>query len=134
MTKQRVFSSRSSKMTLLQVLLPTVSSRSLSKGIIIKARDWKESQRQGLEDIYDTHGRSLANIRREARRVKERMDKMMEEIEMTVASAGRNIVGKSFFVAHFNYLCKTDWDFYIPCEAAVTEFNIEAGIIKVDVY
>ena len=93
-------------MTLLQVLLPTVSSRSLSKGIIIKARDWKESQRQGLEDIYDTHGRSLASIRREARRVKERMDKMMEEIEMTVASAGRNIVSKSFFVAHFNYLCK----------------------------
>ena len=117
-------------MTLLQVLLPTVSSQSLSKGIIIKARDWKESQRQGLEDIYDTHGRSFASIRR----VKERMDKMMEEIEMTVASAGRNIVGKSFFVAHFNYLCKTDWDFYIPCEAAVTEFNIEAGIIKVDVY
>ena len=133
MTKQRVFSSRSSKMTLLQVLLPTVSSRSLSKGILIKARDWKESQRQGLEDIYDTHGRSLASIRREARRVKERMDKMMEEIEMTVASAGRNIVGKSF--AHFNYLCKTDWDFYIPCEAAaVTEFNIEAEIIKVHVY
>ena len=130
MTKQRVFSSRSSKMTLLQVLLPTVSSRSLSKGILIKARDWKESQRQGLEDIYDTHGRSLASIRR----VKERMDKMMEEIEMTVASAGRNLVRKSFFVAHFNYLCKTDWDFYIPCEAAVTEFNIEAGIIKVDVY
>ena len=118
-------------MTLLQVLLPTVSSRSLSKGIIIKARDWKESQRQGLED---THGRSLASIRREARRVKERMDKMMEEIEMTVASSGRNIVSRSFFVAHFNYLCKTDWDFYIPCEAAVTEFNIEAGIIKVDVY
>ena len=130
MTKQRVFSSRSSKMTLLQVLLPTVSSRSLSKGILIKARDWKESQRQGLEDIYDTHGRSLASIRR----VKERMDKMMEEIEMTVASAGRNLVRKTFFVAHFNYLCKTDWDFYIPCEAAVTEFNIEAGIIKVDVY
>jgi len=97
---------------------------------ILKARDWKESQRQGLEDIYDTHGRSLADIRREARKVKERMDKMMEDIEMTVASAGRNVVRKSFFIAHFNYLCKTDWDFYIPCEAAVTEFNIEGGIIK----
>ena len=35
-----------------------------------------------------------------------------------------------FYVGYFNYLCKTDDGFYIPCEGAVVEFSLEKGVTR----
>jgi len=94
-----------------------------------KAREWK-NQNRDLENIFDSHGRSLADIKREATRVQSRMQQMMEEIETTVRSSGRNVINNSFFIAHFNYLFKTERDFFIPCEASIVEFSVESGVKK----
>ena len=95
-----------------------------------KASEWKKQNRD-LETIFDSHGRSLADIKREATSVQFRMQQMMEEIETTVRSSGRNVIKNSFFIAHFNYLFKTERDFFIPCSASVAEFSIESGLKKV---
>jgi len=101
----------------------------LMEPYIEKASEWKK-QNRNLETIFDSHGRSLADIKREATRVQFRMQQMMEEIESAVRSSGRNVIKNCFFVAHFNYLFKTERDFFIPCSASVAEFSIESGLKK----
>lgn len=101
----------------------------LMEPYIEKASEWKK-QNRNLETIFDSHGRSLADIKREATRVQFRMQQMMEEIESAVRSSGRNVIKNSFFIAHFNYLFKTERDFFIPCSASVAEFSIESGLKK----
>merc|ERR1712107_505207 len=46
------------------------------------------------------------------------------------AQVGGLIISKRFFVAHFNYLCKTMQEDYPPCEAAIVEFSLEAGVTR----
>jgi hypothetical protein len=93
---------------------------------------WKMNRSKNLENVFDSLGRPLADIEREAQRVRKREDDMNTEVEQTVKKAS-NLVAvarTNFFVAHFNFLCKTERDFYIPCEGAVVEFNLEKGIVK----
>ena len=94
-------------------------------------REWKAERRSDLENVYDTMGRSLADIHREGVRQNRMVANMEREIEDTVASLGDPSVAEaSFFVAHFNYLCRTDRNFYPPCEAAVVEFSLQRGVIR----
>ena len=103
----------------------------LMEPYIEKAREQKNRQRGDLSAVYDSHGRSLADIRLEANRVRERFETMNRDIEDTVSGAGASVVNKTFYVAHFNYLCITDQDFYIPCEAAVVKFSVKEGVLEV---
>ena len=98
---------------------------------IEKSREFKMRQRSGLEDVYDTFGRSMAEIRRENQRLRDEYENMCQHIQKTVENAGRKIVDKEFFVAHFNYLCKTSQNFYPPCEAAVVKFTMKDGVLAV---
>lgn len=93
-------------------------------------RDWKDQQRKDLEEVYDTMGRSLADVQREAVRQRKIILDMEMEIERTVRGMGENVTRSSFFVAQFNYLCRTDRDFFPPCEAAVVEFSLERGVMR----
>merc|ERR1719452_237431 len=82
---------------------------------IQQTREWKLNRRNNLENVYDSLGRPLAEIHR--------------EVEETVKSA-HSVVRTSFFVAHFNSLCKTEKEVYIPCEGAVVEFSLEKGVVR----
>eukprot|EP00092_Neocalanus_flemingeri_P016616 GFUD01017977.1.p1 GENE.GFUD01017977.1~~GFUD01017977.1.p1 ORF type:complete len:495 (-),score=145.53 GFUD01017977.1:1213-2598(-) len=93
-------------------------------------REWKMNRMGDLENKYDSLGRSLADIQREAQRVRKKEEDMNKEIEETVIRAGNTVARTSFFVAHFNFLCRTQQDFYIPCEGAVVEFSLEKGVIR----
>ena len=93
-------------------------------------RTWKLNRSRNLENVYDSLGRPLADIQREAQRVRKREEDMNREVEESVKKAGNSVTKTSFFVAHFNYLCRTDKDFYIPCEGAVVECNLEKGILR----
>merc|ERR1719369_2063468 len=57
---------------------------------------------------------------------------MEKEVEDTVlkANEGKTLKKTLFYVGYFNYLCKTDQGFYIPCEGAVVEFSLEKGISR----
>ena len=95
-------------------------------------RAWKKEQLGDLENKYDSLGRPLADIEREIRRHRMKMANMEKEVEETVYKAKEKKVLKKtlFYVGYFNYLCKTDEGFYIPCEGAVVEFNLEKGISR----
>lgn len=97
---------------------------------IEKSREFKMSQRNGLEEVFDTFGRSLADIKRQNQRVREDYRNMCDDIQETVEKSGRKIIEKEFYVAHFNYLCKTVQNFYPPCEASVVRFSIKEGILE----
>ena len=98
-----------------------------------KAYGCKANEKGDLENVFDTTGRSLAEIKREACKIRDKMNDMSEEIRKTVeeAQVGGLVTSKRFFVAHFNYLCKTMQEDYPPCEAAIVEFSLEAGVIRV---
>jgi len=95
-------------------------------------RAWKKEQLGDLENKYDTLGRPLADIEREVARHRKKIVDMEREVEETVVKAvEENTVKKTlFYVGYFNFLCKTDQGFYIPCEGAVVEFSLEKGITR----
>jgi len=93
-------------------------------------RLWKMNRTRDLENVFDSLGRPLADIQREAQRVRKREVDMNIEVQETVKKSANYVTRTSFFVAHFNYLCRTEKDFYIPCEGAVVEFNLEKGILR----
>jgi len=97
-----------------------------------KAYGCKANEKGDLENVFDTTERSLAEIRREACKIRDKMNDMSEEIRKTVeeAQVGGLVTSKRFFVAHFNYLCKTMQEDYPPCEAAIVEFSLEAGVTR----
>ena len=93
-------------------------------------RQWKLEARSDLDNVFDTMG--LGDINRAAVKQRKELADMEKEIEDTVAGLGQvGVTGASFFVGHFNYLCKTDREFYPPCEMAVAEFSLERGVIRV---
>jgi len=95
-------------------------------------RMWKMEQMGDLENKYDALGRPLADIEREMVRQRKKVMDMEKEVEETVLKAkGRRSLNRTlFYVGYFNYLCKTDQGFYIPCEGAVVEFSLEKGISR----
>ena len=102
----------------------------LMEPYIQQHKDWKNHKKTDLEKVYDTMGRSLADIQREAVRQRKIITDMEREVERTVKELGETVTQASFFVAHFNYLCRTDRDFFPPCEAAVIEFSLERGVVR----
>jgi len=95
-------------------------------------RVWKKEQLGDLEHKYDSLGRPLADIEREIARHRMKRIDMEKEVEDTVlkANEGKTLKKTLFYVGYFNYLCKTDQGFYIPCEGAVVEFSLEKGISR----
>eukprot|EP00092_Neocalanus_flemingeri_P005857 GFUD01006304.1.p1 GENE.GFUD01006304.1~~GFUD01006304.1.p1 ORF type:complete len:481 (-),score=167.66 GFUD01006304.1:83-1525(-) len=95
-------------------------------------RKWKMEKLGDLENKYDTLGRPLADIEREMARQRKKVADMEREVEETVMKGkqGRSLSKTLFYVGYFNYLCKTDQGFYIPCEGAVVEFSLEKGISR----
>ena len=108
-------------------------------------RQWKATMNTDLEHKFDTMGRSLADIQRERQKQIDLFNNMnrwaslncwsvnrscscvlvtvisvVREIEETVAVLGHpGVAGASFFVAHFNYLCK----YVLYCIAAEDYFS-----------
>ena len=78
-----------------------------------------------LENKYDSLGRPLADIEREIARHRMKIN-MNKEVEETVFKAiqAKTLKKTLFYVGYFNYLCKTDQGFFIPCEGAVVEFSL----------
>ena len=102
----------------------------LMEPYIRKHREWK-NQEKDLERKYDTMGRPLADIQREAAKQRKIVADMERDVENTVSGLGNTVTRASFFVAHFNYLCRTSDDFFPPCEAAVVEFSLERGVKRI---
>jgi len=95
-------------------------------------RKWKNEQMGDLEKKYDSLGRPLADIEREMARQRKKVVDMEREVEETVKKEkdGGRLNRTLFYVGYFNYLCKTDQGFYIPCEGAVVEFSLEKGVSR----
>merc|ERR1719481_1800124 len=91
-------------------------------------RRWKEEQKGDLEHKYDAMGRCLADIAREAERRRKIVRIMEEDIKEIVEGVG--VEQRKFYYVHFNYLARTDDDFFIPCEAAVVEFSLAEGVTR----
>lgn len=106
--------------------------QSWMKPYIEKYQEWRQQSRGGSDYKFDTLGRCLADIQNETKLQKRRQDEMETEIEKKVASLGvSGVVKAPFFIVHCNYLCRTDQDFYPPCEMAVAEFTLERGVTRV---
>ena len=86
----------------------------------------KKEQLGDLENKYDSLGRPLAYIVREIAQHRMKKINMEKEVEETVfkANEAKTLKKTLFYVGYFNYLCKTDQGFYIPCEGAVVEFSL----------
>ena len=102
----------------------------LMEPYIQKHREWKNQEKDSGRK-YDAIGRPLADIEREAARQRKMVADMERDVENTVSGLGDTVTRASFFVAHFNYLCKTSDDFFPPCEAAVVEFSLERGVKRI---
>ena len=79
----------------------------LMEPYIRKHREWK-NQEKDLERKYDTMGRPLADIQREAAKQRKIVADMERDVENTVSGLGNTVTRASFFVAHFNYLCRVE--------------------------
>jgi len=102
------------------------------KPYIEKYQEWRKQSRGGGDFKFDTLGRCLADIQNESKLEQRRKDDMETEIEKKVASLGvSGVMRAPFFIVHCNYLCRTDKDFYPPCEMAVAEFTLERGVTRV---
>jgi len=94
-------------------------------------RQWKEAQKGDLENKYDAMGRCLADLAREAERQRKQEAVMREEVREAVGQPGEaQGINTQWHVAHFNYLARTDDDFYIPCEVAVVKFSVAEGVTQ----
>jgi len=134
MVKEGKWNERKSLDDLVQVTIPIWKERKsdpiFMAPYIEQHRIWKTSRSRDLENVFDSLGRPLADIQREALRVRKREEDMNKEVEDTVKKAATKVTKTSFFIAHFNFLCRTEKDFYIPCEGAVVEFNLDKGILR----
>jgi len=95
-------------------------------------RKWKQEQLGDLEHKYDSLGRPLADIERETARQRKKVVDMEEEVDNFIIKRkeDQSLSKTLFYVGFFNYLCKTDDGFYIPCEGAVVEFSLEKGVTR----
>ena len=117
---------------LVQAVLPlwaeVKKSPRLMEPYIEQHRQWR-GHSGDLENRYDTMGRSLGDISREAARQRSLATAMEVEIEETVEGLGvGGAPAATFYVLHCNYLVRTDRGFYPPCEVGVVEWSLEGGV------
>jgi len=102
------------------------------KPYIEQYQEWRKQRNGGDGFKFDTMGRSLADLEMQSKKQRMRKDQMEAIIESQISSLGVTGVLKApFFIVHCNYLCKTDKEFFPPCEMAVAEFSLERGVTRV---
>ena len=133
--KEGRWDGRRSQDELVQAALPlwaeVKKSPRLMEPYIEQHRQWRGRNGE-LENRYDTMGRSLGDINREAARQRSLATAMEVEVEETVKGLGvGGVPTATFYVLHCNYLVKTERGFYPPCEMAVVEWSLAAGVARV---
>ena len=80
------------------------------------------------EEKLDNLGRPLRALKEETdRREKLWLEKEAEVRQIVQGSSSSQLMKKSFFVAHFNYLCEAQGGFP-PCELGIVKFSLEQGV------
>ena len=84
-------------------------------------RDWSMRNKFDLENKFDSLGRPLAHIEREAKKKQKEKQEENRNIEKTVEIGMKrgDLAKKKFYIAYFNTLCQTQEGFHIPCEAGM---------------
>ena len=86
-----------------------------------------EEAREGEEKL-DCLGRPLKALQLEAERREKEWTDLETEVRTAVMGASlEELKKKSFFAAHFNYLCEARGGFP-PCEVAIVKFSLEGGV------
>ena len=93
-------------------------------------KEWKKKEKFNLENKFDCFGRSLADIQKEAEKIRKANEEQDRNIKNTVEYGKRkgHLLTTSFFIGYFNTLCVTEEGFHIPCEAAVVEYSVAKGV------
>ena len=90
-----------------------------------KVKMMKEKDR---EEKLDCLGRPLRALKEEAdKRERLSLEKETELRQIFRLNSSSQLMRKSFFVAHFNYLCEAQGGFP-PCELAIVKFSLEQGV------
>ena len=83
----------------------------------------KDEELRGGEEKLDYQGRPLKALLLEA----ERKEQQWADLEAVKDTSRVDLKKKTFFVAHFNYLCEARGGFP-PCEVGIVKFSLEEGI------
>ena len=88
----------------------------------------KDEELRGGEEMLDYQGRPLKALLLEAERKEQQWADLEAEVREAVKDTSRvDLKKKTFFVAHFNYLCEARGGFP-PCEVGIVKFSLEEGI------
>ena len=88
----------------------------------------KAEELRGREEKLDCLGRPLKALQLEAERKEQQWADLEAEVREAVKDISRvDLKKKTFFVAHFNYLCEARGGFP-PCEVGIVKFSLEEGI------
>ena len=83
---------------------------------------------RGSEEKLDCLGRPLKGLQLEAERKEQQWAHLETEVrEMVKTVSLEELKKKSFFAAHFNYLCEARGGFP-PCEVGIVKFSLEDGV------
>jgi len=95
--------------------------------------DWNlNKHKSDLKNKFDQSGRSLEQILKEDEVKLEEKQKQARSIK-TIVEHGKIkgiISEEKFLIAYFNTICTTLEGYHFPCELAIVEFSIEAGLGK----
>ena len=90
----------------------------------------KDEELRGGEEKLDYQGRPLKALLLEAERKEQQWADLEAEVREAVKDTSRvDLKKKTFFVAHFNYLCEARGGFP-PCEVGIVKFSLEEGIVE----
>lgn len=97
------------------------------------ARQAKEMAKKDLSSKFDAQGRSLLDIESEKQELQAARREMEARIAEIVQSSNQmGILAKQkFFFIHFNTLCVTQKNDYVPCEMTVLEMSLAKGVTRV---
>ena len=88
----------------------------------------KAEEARGGEEKLDCLGRPLKALQLEAERKEKQWTNLETEVrEMVKTVSPEELKKKSFFAAHFNYLCEARGRFP-PCEVGIVKFSLEDGV------
>ena len=84
-------------------------------------------EKDGQEKL-DNMGRPLRALKEEAeRRQRLWLEKEAEVRQIVHGNSSSQLMRKSFYVAHFNYLCEVQGGFP-PCELGIVKFSLDQGV------
>ena len=95
-----------------------------------KAEEYKKVLEDNDEKL-DCLGRPLKALQLEAEKKEQQWASLEAEVRQAVqGSTAERVMKKTFYVAHFNYLCEARGGFP-PCEVGIVEFSLEGGVEQV---